>query len=274
MSFKHVHNILESALPKHLKLTAIVFAEFADLDTGECYPSVPTVARRASSDRRTVQRNVHELIDRGVLTEIGVHFSGTKIYLVISPEPGCDHVALPDPRQGGGNMPPQASEGGGKVPRGGDADATGGGGTHVAEGAASMPPEPSKNHHRNHQGDPDASQSESQPSDDGEKFNYEHPNIPGLNQEAWARLVAYRKKRRYPPFETSTKAEQLAALPNHVQQQCVDYTIDNAYQGLFPDRFAGENHARNSSKLSAGEQQRERLRQKYGEDGSGMGSLV
>jgi len=88
LSFKHVHDVLESSIPKHLKLTAVVLAEFADLDTGECWPSIQTIARRCSANVRTVQRNIRELESAGLVKRDRTHRSGTWIYRLTLDEAG------------------------------------------------------------------------------------------------------------------------------------------------------------------------------------------
>lgn len=56
MSFKIVDWVLDhSAAEGSVRLVALVLAENADQDTGECYPSVATIARRARVSVRTAQ---------------------------------------------------------------------------------------------------------------------------------------------------------------------------------------------------------------------------
>jgi len=124
VSFKHVHDVLESDIPKHLKLTAVVLAEFADLDTGECWPSIEAIARRCSSDPRTAQRNIRELEKRGELKRDRKHRSGTWIYRLTLHETG------------------------GVANCRGDTSVTGGVTPAPPPGVTPMPPEPSGNRQR------------------------------------------------------------------------------------------------------------------------------
>ena len=66
-----MHHALESSLKMNLKMTAAVLGEMADLESGECWPTYETIARRSSVERRQAIRNVNKLIELGVVTKIG-----------------------------------------------------------------------------------------------------------------------------------------------------------------------------------------------------------
>lgn len=71
MSFKHLDKVLESDLPSNLKMVAVVLAEMADRDTGECWPSYETIARRSSTKRRQAMTNIRKLTELGVISLVG-----------------------------------------------------------------------------------------------------------------------------------------------------------------------------------------------------------
>lgn len=51
------------------RLVLAIYAEHADEDGCNAFPSYKTVAERAMTDRRTVLRRVQELVERGLLAE-------------------------------------------------------------------------------------------------------------------------------------------------------------------------------------------------------------
>lgn len=60
---------------------------------------------------------------------------------------------------------------------------------------------------------------------------------PELNGEAWDLWLAYRRKRRLPKYVTDGKMRELMVLPHDVQMACVQHSMNNTYQGLFPEKF-------------------------------------
>lgn len=75
MSFKAVDWVLDhSAAEGSVRLVALVLAENADQDTGECYPTVQTIARRARVSERTARnalRGLEELDELHTRTREG-----------------------------------------------------------------------------------------------------------------------------------------------------------------------------------------------------------
>jgi hypothetical protein len=66
MSIHYMSRVLDLPLPPAEKLVLLAFADFAD-NTGYCFPSVPTVAVRASISVRGLQRIVSKLEAKGLL---------------------------------------------------------------------------------------------------------------------------------------------------------------------------------------------------------------
>lgn len=86
MSIKHIDAALDSRLPCNLKLVAIVFADCANSETGESWPSAQYVANRATMSRRQAIRNINELIKLGILVEVGKRRSPggyTKVRMIV-----------------------------------------------------------------------------------------------------------------------------------------------------------------------------------------------
>ncbi len=70
--------------PATKKLTLIALADFAN-DQNECYPSVETLTNKTSLNRKTVLKNVAELVADGVIADTGKRVGNTqqvKIYRI------------------------------------------------------------------------------------------------------------------------------------------------------------------------------------------------
>ncbi len=65
-----VYQILGSALPPHLKLTAIAFALHGRSDGTSIFPGVARVAKMVSKSARAVRNDLNELCERGVLVSL------------------------------------------------------------------------------------------------------------------------------------------------------------------------------------------------------------
>lgn len=66
------------------------------------------------------------------------------------------------------------------------------------------------------------------------------PTLPdGLNLEAWNRWLDFRRKAKFTPYKTDEKAKSLAQHPPDAQAWAVQHSIENQYQGLFPEKYPG-----------------------------------
>lgn len=104
------------------------------------------------------------------------------------------------------------------------------------------------------------------PSCDQSNPNQSNPNQPegaedlavtlpaNLNHEAWQRWVAFRRKAGFRPYKTDETAKKLAEHPPDVQAAAVQHSIENQYQGLFPEKFTGGKNAGTSKKFSVWDQ--------------------
>ena len=61
--------------------------------------------------------------------------------------------------------------------------------------------------------------------------------VDGLYINAWDEWLAYRSKMKYKKYKTTALARKLAKLPPDAQLACIEHSIGNQYQGLFPDRY-------------------------------------
>ena len=85
-----------------------------------------------------------------------------------------------------------------------------------------------------------------------------------LNLQAWAEFEQHRREIKKPLSDLARQkaANQLKCLNHEQQQACVDSTIQNHWQGLFPDKHRGNNNA-TSKPVSAAAERDERHRNLY-----------
>ncbi len=66
------------------------------------------------------------------------------------------------------------------------------------------------------------------------------PPLPdGLNLEAWEEWITFRrqaKMKKYAPVTVKSRTLKLCQLSHERQREIIQYSIDNGYAGLFPDR--------------------------------------
>jgi hypothetical protein len=64
----------------------------------------------------------------------------------------------------------------------------------------------------------------------------------GLNLESWEEWVSYRKAMRKPLSDHAIKrwTKKFSLMPMDTQRAIIEHSMDNDYQGLFPDKFAGK----------------------------------
>lgn len=71
-------------------------------------------------------------------------------------------------------------------------------------------------------------------------------HIENLNLEAWAKWIEYRKAAKYKKYKTDATAQNLAKYPQELQARAVEHSINNEYQGLFPEKLKNETHKQNN----------------------------
>ncbi len=74
------------------------------------------------------------------------------------------------------------------------------------------------------------------------------PPLPdALNREAWDDWLAYRREsklKKWVPRTVKARTKMLARFTHAEQRTIIDYSIDNGYQGLFPDGALGGSNGR------------------------------
>lgn len=65
----------------------------------------------------------------------------------------------------------------------------------------------------------------------------DYVKVEGLDAQAWLAWMDYRRSRRLARYKTDGIARKLAALSAPDQRRCVQESIDQGWQGLFPERL-------------------------------------
>lgn len=60
----------------------------------------------------------------------------------------------------------------------------------------------------------------------------------GLDIENWKKWIAFRRAAKYKKYKTDSAMNNLASYTKDVQQKAVKHSMDNEYQGLFPEKFS------------------------------------
>lgn len=63
-------------------------------------------------------------------------------------------------------------------------------------------------------------------------------DVEGLYMNAWDEWLAYRANMKFKKYKTTALARKIAKLPPFAQLACIEHSIANNYQGLFPDKFS------------------------------------
>lgn len=74
-----------------------------------------------------------------------------------------------------------------------------------------------------------------------------------LNESAWAEWLEWRqkeKKIKVGPIAAKKQTQKLCRYPPNIQQMAVDHSIENSYQGLFPEKFVRNAPERNTRATS------------------------
>lgn len=70
------------------------------------------------------------------------------------------------------------------------------------------------------------------------KTEINYTTIEGLNLEMWVEWIEYRKISKFKTYKTDAGARSLAKVSREVQEKTIRHSIENGYQGLFPEKFA------------------------------------
>ena len=76
------------------------------------------------------------------------------------------------------------------------------------------------------------------PVDKSKTDFYEPDEYPdGLNISAWKKWVSYRKKNKFRPYKTFDPMKNLASYTQEIQASAVRESINQGWQGLFPEKL-------------------------------------
>ena len=123
MSVKVMGWVWDQDLPQNEKFVLLAYADHADHDGRNIFPSVDLIALKTGYSRMSVQRRVNKLKDKMFLVHYGIGSKGTNKYMIPVPA-------------GGGKMTPLSV---------GDSEISWGGDTHVRGGVTPVSPKPSVN---------------------------------------------------------------------------------------------------------------------------------
>lgn len=96
MSYKLVHDALHTDGCKGLtKFVLVALADFANDETGECYPAQGTIAKIVGCSRQSVYEQIDNLESLGYVRRLGKYRLGLKYKVTIQPsQSDCDNLAV------------------------------------------------------------------------------------------------------------------------------------------------------------------------------------
>lgn len=125
MSVKIMGLVWDCDLPRNEKNILLAYADHADHDGNNVYPSIGRIAWKTSYKRRMVINITHNLVKKGILVRMGEGPNGTNKYRIVQsrlpkrppfmPEPDEEIEEIEDAK----NAPPVDNGGGAKNARGG-----------------------------------------------------------------------------------------------------------------------------------------------------------
>lgn len=183
-------------------------------DQGVCWPSVGSIAERTCLSERAVRKAIRDLEELGYV-QSNVR-SGTSSYYTVTPAQGSAPEGRSAPASHAGGAAPDAGEGG----------------TPCRGPRHQLPPnrkEPSLN--------------PKEPSKGRKKFKPEDHTPEPLDPETWAAFCQFRRDLKK-PIRTDKAVNLIAkdfarhGLTTEQAQACVEHSMKNEYQGLFPEKFA------------------------------------
>lgn len=201
MSVKVMGIVWEANLPRNQKMVMLSYADHADHNGGNIYPSVGLMAWKTGYSERAIQSITRELEEAGILISTGTGPGGTNRYRI-------NFDALPERAPYGGgeiSAPPEKIAPGGEIsaPRG-EVSAPGGV-QKTAEGGEISAPEPSVNHHLE----------------------------PSVEVDARELVERFEKKTGYaPPHETTTRFQEKWLDPFKRVLEKADGDVDVAWEHI------------------------------------------
>jgi len=234
-------------LPPAEKLVLLSLADNAS-DDGHCFPSVPTIVRRTGLSRRSVQRVITALTDRGHLSVQERH--GRSSTYRLHPRHGDAPTGVtmtPHPCQPDAPTCVTMTPLGASPWRERGVTMTRGGRHHDAHNSHRTVREPQRRKERA----------------GARKTFFDATTIQGLDQDAWTAWVAHRAgmKKPIPPDAMADAARELAALGDR-QRAEVKRAHANGWQSLHAQHVANgaDNTAHESKQLKAWRARKEALK--------------
>lgn len=214
-------------------LLALALADHAKHDGSSIFPSVSTLAKMTRQSERSVQYQLRKMEASGWLELVGKPSGGrmkTREYRINPSWIKGENIApfqKDDTQEKGANSAPFNQKKGATDDTKGCNSEQERVQSEAEKGATAIAPEPSGTVI-----DPSL-----EPSGNA--------SLPaGLNLHAWDQWIKFRKKAGLKKYQTNATANKLARYPPAVQAQAVKHSIENEYQGLFPERFSGGNSER------------------------------
>lgn len=91
------------------------------------------------------------------------------------------------------------------------------------------------------------------------------PSVQNLDAEAWEQWLRFRRKEGMPAYKTTQTAEALARYPPEVQRAAIKHSMEQRYQGLFPEKVSrGKNRQNGKSRFEQNDDELKRWAEERG----------
>lgn len=229
MSVKVMGWVWDQDLPQNEKFVLLAYADHADHDGNNIYPSIDLIARKTGYSRRSIQRIVDRLKDKLYLMPDGVSPRGTNKYIIPMP--------MPAPAGGARMTPPGVTP----AAKGGD---------------TAVSPEPSVNRHDSKPNPPTPRKRKPAPlTADDIMMAVAVPDKFVQSTEFMSTWYAYLEHRIEMRKPMSTRGGVM--LMNKLKKYHVDVaiaamqdSIANGWQGVFPEKYTKKTGPARVSKSS------------------------
>ncbi len=235
MSIELINAAFKSDIkPSARKFVLVALCDYAN-EVGEAYPSIETLTKKTSQNRKTVIAHLAALAEKGIITDTGERVGKTKqipkyqIHLETIPKTEqLDTKNSPENKQyrkRDASISNSPKNGTGKPPKSGT--------VKESQKRDTEPPVLF-----NHQKEPPEEGASALPDT--------------LNLEAWNKWIDFRRKAKFRKYKTNEMVIALSQLLFEDQARCVNYSVSKEYQGLFPERFTS-NPNQKTTKTDYGE---------------------
>jgi len=203
----------KTELQTHTKMVLLALCDNAS-DSGECYPSISSVAKRCSMSAQGVRNQVASLIEKGYI-EKRERTGRSNMFFITDPSMWC--TPTPDVPLHPTTPTPTPHERGGLHP--------------VGRGATRGVPITITQPSQNRQGTTNSAREEDWRPDT-------------VDEIVWAEFVKMRKRMKAPldAYSSGLIAKKLASFPDD-PNDVLNQTIENGWRGVFPLKKAPEKNA-------------------------------